>query len=196
MEAAYAGEETMTLNLGDIPDLTGIQGDTTDFEPFVDGWYEGTIVGKREFTDKNGNDRVFESADVVSQKGDSRNIRLQVLLKRQSDKREMNLSTVINYVPDDLTQETIQQVAAQREKVKAGEEWGTLFRAFMAMTRLGKLQTIAGVRQLQRGTDGALNLAPLFGKTAYFKLKEDSRNPLYKEVADFRHDKPKKAAVL
>lgn len=182
------------LNLGDIPDLTGI--DDNGPAEWADGWYEGTIVGKREFTDKNGNDRVFESSDTPAQKS-GRNIRLQVALKRQSDGREMNLSTIINYQPEDLTQETIQKVAEQKEKVKAnGDEWGSLFRPFMSLVRLGKLQKIAGVRQLQRDSDGALNLTPLFGKRGYFKVAPDDRNPQYKAIADFREDKPKKAAVL
>lgn len=183
------------VNLPDVPDLTGID----DNEPtaWENGWYAGTIIGKREFTDKNGNERVFESNDTPAQRS-GRNVRLQVQLKRQSDGREMNTSTIINYQPDDLTQETIQKVTVQKEKVKKeGDDWNGLFRPFMTLTRLGKLQKIAGVRQLQRDTDGALNLTPLFGKSAYFKLKDDERSGgKYKEIADFREDKPKKAAVL
>ena len=183
------------LSLGDIPDLSGI--DDNQPAAWEDGWYEGVIVGKREFTDKNGNERVFESTDALAQSGDSRNIRLQVALKRQSDGREMNLSTLINYQPEDLTQETIQKVAAQKEKVKAGDEkWGALFRPFMSLVRLGKLQKIAGVRQLQRDENGALNLTPLFGKQGYFKVEPDDRNPQYKQISEMREDKPKKAAVL
>jgi hypothetical protein len=183
------------LNLGDIPDLSGIE--DVKPEPFDNGWYEGTILAKREFTDSNGNDRVFESSDQPSQKSDSRNIRLQVMLKRQSDGRVLNTSTLVNYQPTDLSQETVQAIAAHREKVVAsGEDWGSLFRPFMTLQRLGKLQKIAGVRQLQRNGDGGLDLKPLFGKTAYFKIAEDSRNPVYKEVKDFRETKPTKAVVL
>ena len=39
-----------TLQLSDIPDLSGIQ-DTQTSEPFLDGWYKGTILARREFTD-------------------------------------------------------------------------------------------------------------------------------------------------
>lgn len=193
------GENYMTeagFNLGDIPDLSGID-DRAEFQPFENGWYAGTILSKREFTDKNGNDRVFESTDTVSQKGDSRNIRLQLELKRQSDGRVLNVSTLINYSPEDLSQETVQKVAEHKEKVNSsGEEWGPLFRSFMTLTRLGKLQKIAGVRQLQRNGDGGLDLKPLYGKSAYFRIKDDSRNPQYKEVVDFRETKPVKVPVL
>lgn len=184
---------TDTFNLADVPDLSDIQ--EARSEPFADGWYEGTILARREFTDNNGNDRVFESTDSVSQRGDSRNIRLQVVLTRASDGRTLNTSTLINYKPEDLSAETVQAVAAQRDKVKEGGEWGTLYRAFMTLTRLSKLQKIAGVRQLKRNAEGGLDLTPIYGKTAYFKIRPDSRNPQYKEIADFREDKPTRVPV-
>ena len=181
-------------NLGDIPDLTGIL--ESESEPFADGWYEGQIVEKREFTDRNGSDRVFASSDTPAQKS-GRNIRLQTTLKRQKDGREYNTTILINYQPADLSAETIAAITAQQAKVKAdGADWGELFRPFMVLTRLSKLQKIAGVRQLQRNGDGGLDLTPLFGKTAYFKLGDDSRNPQYKEVKDFRETKPTRVPVL
>lgn len=184
------------LNLGDIPDLSGIEDQRPEFQPFENGWYQGIIQEKREFTDKNGNDRVFASGDSVSQKGDSRNIRLQVELTR-TDGKKLNVSTLINYNPNDLSQEVLQAVAAHKEKVNTeGAEWGELFRSFMTLTRLAKLQKIAGVRQLQRSNDGGLDLTPLYGKTAYFRIKDDTRNPQYKEIADFQDYKPKRAGMV
>lgn len=183
-----------TLNLPDIlPDLSGIADDQGP-EPFADGWYQGEIIAKREFTDKNGNDRVFESSDDVSQKGDSRNVRLQVVLTRQADKRTLNTSVQVNYRPEDLTQEVVQAVAAEKGKSRE-EQNSSLFRAKMVLTRLGTLQKIAGVRQLQRNGNGGLDIAPLFGRKAYFRLGPDT-NEKYKEVKDFRHDAPKRAQVL
>lgn len=184
-------------NLGDIPDLSGIADQPSTFQPFENGWYEGTILAERRFTDKNQNERVFESTDTPSQKGDSRNIRLQVVLKRQSDGKTLNVGQLINYRPDALTQSTVQAIAAQKAKVETdGAEWGDLFAPYMTLQKLSKLQKIAGVRQLQRNGNGGLDLTPLFGKTAYFRIKEDSRNPQYKEVADFRETKPVKVPVL
>ena len=184
-------------NLGDIPDLAGFGDDRPEFIPFENGWYAGTILQKREFTDKNGNDRVFESGDAVSQRGDSRNIRLQVELTRASDGKKLNVSTLINYSPSDLSQATLQAVAAHKEKVNTeGAEWGDLFRSFMTLTRLAKLQKIAGVRQLQRNGDGGLELTPLYGKSAYFRIKDDTRNPQYKEIADFQDYRPKRVGMV
>lgn len=183
------------FNLGDIPDLSGIEDVRPD--PLADGWYAGTILEKRSFTDNNGNDRVFESSDTVSQKSDSRNIRLQIELKRKSDGKVFNVSSLVNYKPSDLTAETVQAIAQRRtENKETGAEWGDLFRPFMTLTRLGKLQKIAGVRQLKRSEDNGLDLTPLYGKKAYFKLRPDSRNAAYKEVADFQDYEPKKVAVL
>lgn len=186
---------TADLNLGDIPDLGSLE--DAGQAPIENGWYAGTILGTREFTDKNGNDRVFESTDTPSAKGDSRNIRLQIELKRQSDGKTLNTSALVNYKPEILTQETVQQVAERKEQVNKGEkEWGDLFGPFMSLARLAQLQKIAGVRQLQRNGNGGLDLHPLFGKTGYFRLKDDDRNPQYKQVAAFQVDKPKRAPVL
>ena len=178
-------------NLTDLPDFSTV---VDDEKPagFSDGWYAGTVLGKWEFTDQNGNDRVFDSIDDVSQRGDSRNIRLQVELKRQSDGRTLHTHVLVNYVPEDLTQETVQAITAQSAKVKDGAEWGSsLFRAYMSIKRLGTLQRVAGVRQLQRSADGALDISPLFGKTIYCKLGPDPKNDKYKTVMNFSDQGPK-----
>lgn len=177
-----------SINLPDIPDLSGI-GDEQEAAPFEDGWYKGQILAKREFTDKNGNTRVFESGDAPSQNGDSRNIRLQIQVTRQSDGRQLNVSQLVNYRPEDLTAATVSAIKAQQEKIKEGavEDWGTLFRPFATLQRLQKLQAVGGVRQLQRDANtGGLDLTAVYGKEAYIRLRPDSRNPQYKEVADIR----------
>src|SRR3954469_22070117 len=115
----------MDFNLGDIPDLSAIEDSRPD--PLADGWYQGTILEKREFTDNNGNDRVFESSDGPAQRS-GRNIRLQVELKRRSDGKTFNVSTLINYKAEDLTAETVAAVAKRRAENKAtGEAWADLF---------------------------------------------------------------------
>ena len=183
-----------TLNLGDIPDLSGIA-DTQTSEPWADGWYAGTILAKREFTDSTGSDRVFESSDEPSASGSGRNVRLQVEVKRH-DGRTLGISTLVNYQADDLSQETVQAVAAKQAESNGKTQWGELFRPFMALQRLGKLQRIAGVRQLQRNSGGGLDLTPLYGKTGFFKLGPDRRNPIYREVKDFTAAVGPKTKVL
>lgn len=188
-------DATEHMSLGDIPDLSGLAAASANPDPFLDGWYKGQIVQKRQFTDSNGNDRVFETSDEPAQRS-GRNIRLQLALTRQSDGRTMNNSVLLNYQPDDLTATTVQQITAHQEKVKDGAEWGPLFRSFMTLTRLSKLQAIAGVRQFQRNGNGGLDLAPLYGKIAWFKLGTDPRNEKYKEVKDYRSTPPTKVPVL
>lgn len=187
---------TDAIQLSDIPDLSGIGDTFAKSDPFIDGWYRGTILEKRESTDSNGNDRVFASGDELSQRGDSRNIRLQVVLKRTSDSKVLNTSYMLNYRPEDLTQETVQAITAQQAKVKDGEGWGTLFRPFMSLLTLSKLQKIAGVRQLERNGNGGLNLAPLYNKVGYFRIAPDDRNPQYKAIVDLRETAPSKVPVL
>ena len=177
-------------NLGDIPDLS----DVTDVQQgaFADGWYAARILEQRAFTDNNGNDRVFASTDEPSQKS-GRNIRLQIEVKRKSDNRTLNTGYLINYRPEDLTQESVQAVLAQKDKLKedSSQGWGEMFRPFMTLQRLGKLQKVAGVRQFQRNGNGGLDIHPLFNKTLYVRLGEDSRNAKFKEIKDIQVEAPK-----
>lgn len=185
-----------TLNLLDIPDLSEVSTDRPQTEPLADGWYEGQFLGKREFTDKNGNDRVFESSDTPAQSA-GRNIRLQIELTRRSDGKKFNVGSLVHYRNEDLTPETIQAVLNARKAFQEdGTQLGELFRASMTLSRLGKLQKIAGIRQFQRTTDGGLDITPLFGKKCFFRLKPDSRNPQFKEVADYQDVEPKRVPVL
>ena len=180
---------TETMQLTDIPDLSDIREE--EIQPFADGWYFGEIHEERVTTDRNGNERSFTSSDTPSNNGDSRNIRLQVVLKRKADGRSMGLSYMLNYRPEDLTAETVKAIAKRQEETKSGAEWAELFRPYITLQRLSKVQQVAGVRQLQRAEDGGLVLTPLFGKTAYFRLAPDKRDERYKQVVDMRVTAPK-----
>lgn len=183
-----------TFQLQDIPDLSGVYDPAPrgNFEPFTPGWYAGEILESRTRTDKAGNESTFASDDLPSQNGSSRNIRLQVAVTRKADKATNHYSLRINYRPEDLSAQTVQQITAKMEEVKAGEQWGDLFRPFMVLNRLSKLQKIAGVRQLQRNGNGGLDLHPTFGKKGYFRLAEQKDKPQYLEIVDFRETAPKK----
>ena len=188
-----SGESMTDFNLGDIPDLSGIEDQRP--QPLEDGWYQGTFLAKREFTDNNGNERVFESSDTPAQRN-GRNIRLQVELTRKSDGRKFYVSNLINYLEHDLTPKTSAEISKRKEENKeSDEEDEEEEEEEVTLTRLGKLQKIAGVRQLQRNGDGGLDLTPVYGKTAYFKIRPDSRNAQYKEIADFQENEPKRVPV-
>ena len=187
------------MNLPDLPDFSGISADEAPaFEPFANGWYRGTILEKRVFTDKNGNDRVFESQDAPSAAGDSRNIKLQVQITR-ADGRQLHVSHLVNYRPDDLTSEAVNAVKTVQEQVKEGvADWkgNPLFRTFSTLVSLGALQQVAKVRQLQKNGNGGLDLSVVYGKDAYFRIRDDSRNPQYKEIAGIRPIESKPKLVL
>lgn len=185
---------TQEMNLGDIPvipDLSSFAGGE-EAAPFENGWYKAVIKERRTFVDNTGNERVFESSDEPAQRS-GRNIRLQVEVTRQSDGRKMNISWLTNYNPSDLTQETIGAVLAKKE---AGGDYGELFRPFMTLQRLSKLQTVAGVRQLQTNGNGGLDLHPLFGKECYIRVAEDDRDSRYKQIKDIRSINSKPKQVL
>lgn len=172
-----------------IPDLSSFAAE--EVVPFENGWYKATIQERRSFTDKMGNDRVFESSDEPAQRS-GRNIRLQVEVTRQSDGRKMNISWLVNYNPDDLTPETISAITAIKE---AGGEYGDKFRAFMTLQRLSSLQAVAG-KQLARGDNGGLDLTPLFGKECYARIADDDRDARYKQIKDVRPLSKKPKTVL
>lgn len=189
------GEQMTDFNLGDIPDLSALVGGSSDSQPWENAWYGAQILGKREFEDKNGNMRTFESNDSVAASGESRNIRLQVEVTRASDGKKLNISYLLNYRPSDLTSETVAAVIADNAKERS-EQDASLTRSRLTLARLAALQKIAGVRAFQRTDEGGLDISPLFGKSAYVRLKDDDRNPQFKAVADFRLDRPTKAKTL
>ena len=184
------------FNLGDIPDLSVIDTGYKESDPIQDGWYKGTILEKREFTDKNGNDRVFESSDTPANRS-GRNIRLQVQLTRKSDGKTFHIGTLVNYKPEYLTPETVAKIAERaKENSESGAEWGDLFAPFMTLTKLNKLQQIAGVRSFKRTEDGALDITPLFNKTGYFRVTPDKQKPAYKAIDLMQVNEPKRVPVL
>ena len=183
---------TMTedISLADIPDLSALSNDSGGGSTWQDGWHAATVLQERSFTDRNGNDRLFASSDAPSAAGDSRNIRLQVEVRR-SDGQKMYSSYLVNYRHEDLQSDTVQAVIADNIKEQADQD-PSLTRARLTLARLSKLQKVAGVRNFARTSEGGLNISAVFGKTCFARLGEDRRNPQYKEIKDLKADTPKK----
>ena len=149
--------ETMEeINLTDIPDLSSLGGGEGTGAPWENGWYSGTILSERSFVDRNGNDRVFQSADEPSMNGDSRNIKLQVSITSKEG-RNLNVRYLVNYRPEDITQATVQAVIADRDKAESDQD-PALKRASIALQRLARLQRIGGVRSFSKTESGGLEL--------------------------------------
>lgn len=191
-DTAVGYEQT---SLPEVPDLSGVTEDRP--EPFEDGWYQGTFLETRTFTNKDGNELTFTSEDVEAQKT-GRNIFLQTQITRKTDGRKLNTRVLVNYRPEDLTTTVLAAVAERKAQIKSEEEedWGNLFRAFMSQVRIGTLQRIAGIRQFQKNGNGGLDISPLFTKTAFFRIGPQKDKPEYKDVKEFSDTAPKKKAVL
>ena len=182
---------TEELNLTDIPDLSGLGGDSGGgASSWQDGWYAATILQQRSFTDRNGNDRVFESNDAPSANGDSRNIRLQIEVRR-ADGQTLHTGFLVNYRHADLESNTVQAVIADNAKSQDDQD-PALTRARLTLARLSKLQKVAGVRNFARTGEGSLDISAVYGKSCFVRLGEDRRNPQYKEIKDLKADTPKK----
>ena len=166
-------------------DLDGIDGggEGSDWQ---DGWYEGFFLATRSFTSKDGTARHFLSGDIPSKDGASRNIRLEVEVTRKTDGRTMNLTMLLNYRYEDLDTSTIQAVKEGKAET----------RTKLSLQRLAQLQTIAACGPLMPDGQGGIELGALYGKTAYFRLGQDSRKPTYKEIKACQLEAPKRAAVL
>ena len=177
-------------SLPEIPDLSGMTEDKP--EPWADGWYNAAVQASQTF-EKDGMVTTFNTEDVLSRAGDSRNIFVRFQITRK-DGRKMQTKYLINYRTSDFTAESIAAVQARKAEVKAGGEWGPMFRTFSALTGIGTLQRIAGVRQFQRTADGGLDLSPLFTKSFFARLRDDKEGR-YKEVAAISDTAPKKGTL-
>ena len=187
---------TEEMNLTDIPDLSGLGGDSGGgASSWQDSWYAATILQQRSFTDRNGTDRVFESNDAPSANGDSRNIRLQIEVRR-ADGQKLNTGFLVNYRQDDLSSPTVQAVIADNAKEQADQD-PSLTRARLTLARLGKLQKIAGVRNFARTSEGGLDVSAAYGKECFVRLGADKRSDgRYKEIKDLREHSNKPKQVL
>lgn len=179
-----------TQSLPEIPDLSGMTEDRP--EPWADGWYGAIVQASQQF-EKDGMVTTYNTEDVLSRAGDSRNIFVRFQITRK-DGRRMQTKYLINYRPSDFSAETIAAIQAKKAEVKAGGEWGSMFRAFSALTGIGTLQRIASVRQFQRTADGGLDLSPLVSKPFFARLRDD-KDGRFKEVAAISDTAPKKGTL-
>ena len=166
-------------------DLDGIDGGG-EAGGFEDGWYQGFFLHTRNFTSKNGVAQTFTSRDVPSKDGASRNIQLEVEITRKSDGRILNTTLQRNYRYEDLDTSTIQAVKDGKANT----------RTRLALQDLAQLQKIAACGPLLPDGQGGIELGPLYGKEAYFRLGPDDRNSAFKKIKACQLDPPKRSVVL
>lgn len=136
------------------------------------GWYAGEIV--EGYTTQKG--KTFLTEDAVSQKGDSRNLRICVRVVKGNLDR--TLQETYNYRSTDFTPERIAFVKEAREEYKGVKgRWpdADAQRSSLAIASIGQIEKAALAPGSFRRSQGALVVGPLFGKKVDVRLTIDEK---------------------
>jgi hypothetical protein len=132
------------------------------YQQWDPGWYAGAIVPEYETTGTFA--KVIKTEDVVSTNGDSRNLKLAVVLVNGN--KTDNKSVTYNYRTEALSDDRKNYL---REAKKSGAQLGgSDFRDFMSLSRLNDLEK-AGLT-LEINGHGGFDTSKLVGTTADFYL--------------------------
>jgi hypothetical protein len=134
------------------------------------GWYAGEIV--EGYTTQKG--KTFLTEDAVSQKGDSRNLRICVKVLRGEQERTLQES--YNYRSSDFTAERIAFVKEAREEYKGVKgRWpdADAQRSSLAIASLGQIEKAVGASF--KRAQGTMVVGPLFGKKVDVRLTIDEK---------------------
>lgn len=143
------------------------------------GWYRAEVI--EGYSTRKG--KVFTTEDNISQKGDSRNLRLCFRVTKGTDERQMQTS--INYRTSDFTKERIAHVKEMREEYKGVKgRWadGDAQRSSLALARLGALEKTTK-QSLKRTPEGGLVPHIFVGKKLDVYLGVDDQG--YNEITGF-----------
>lgn len=176
--------ETFDPNAIDQQLSEGLTGEI-DFSSFADepsqgawpnGWYKATIIDG--YATRRGHQ--FQSEDVVSKAGDSRNLRFCFAVTRgagveDADKR--NLQEQFNYRPEILlTADGLAHLKEARAEFKNAKSWPgaakVLQSSSITLGRLGQLQKAIGLK-LQSSTGKSFNPSVFFGQALDVRVGVD-----------------------
>jgi len=166
----------VSLN-GVVDDLSAeAMPDLTEFaeEPggaWTPGWYPAEII--EGYQTRKGKE--FVTADSISNKGDSRNLRL--CLKVVSGDQERTMQENFNYRVTDFTPERMAFIKESRDENKGVKgAWADrdAQRSSLAIASLGQIQKAVGFG-FKRTPDGALVAAPLLGQKVDVRLGIDDK---------------------
>jgi hypothetical protein len=147
------------VSLNDVASsLDAEQVDLTDFaeEPggaWTPGWYKAEIV-EGYATQKSG--KVFTTEDTVSNKGDSRNLRICFKVS-DAKGNERTMQESLNYRPSDFTAERlafIKEARVEYKGVKGRWSDADAQRSSLAIASIGQLQKAVGFPQLKMANGG------------------------------------------
>lgn len=164
------------INLNDV--TTGLQGETVVSlddvaeEPggaWPTGWYAASFI--EGYATAKGHQ--FLTEDTISQKGDSRNLRLCVAVSKGEETR--NIQEQINYRPLDLTAERITYVKEARVENKGIKQWPDrdAQRSSLALASLGQITKALGFGF--KVVDGNIAPANLVGQKVDVRLGIDEK---------------------
>jgi hypothetical protein len=156
-------ETPATLAPETLPNLEDLADEPTG--PFSVGWYKADVI--EGYSTRSG--KQFVTEDVVSQKGDSRNLRVCVKVTPASgDSR--NFQFQFNYRASDWTPERIEFIKEMRKDMAGVKNWPDrdAQRTSLALAKIGQFQKAIGF-QLPI-LNGALLAGPLVDKKLDVRL--------------------------
>lgn len=144
------------------------------------GWYAATII--EGYATPKG--KTFTTADSVSQKGDSRNLRLCLSATNGTDTRTMQES--FNYRVGDFSVERINFIREARTENKGIKNWGDkdAQRSSLAIGKLGQIgEAISKGFSFTINGNGGLSVGPLVGQKVDIRLGINDEG--YNEITGF-----------
>jgi hypothetical protein len=143
------------------------------------GWYAADVI--EGYATNKG--KQFQTADTVSQDGESRNVRLCFRVKRGDQERTMQ--QVLNYRTSDFTSERIAHIKVLRDENRNTKgKWadGNAQRSSLAMAKMGGFTKALG-QSLKLAANGAVIVTPFLNQSVDVYLAVDDKG--YNEVKHF-----------
>jgi hypothetical protein len=165
---------TDTLTSEEVPDLSSYAEEPTG-SALKAGWYDADVI--EGYATRKGHQ--FATEDTVSQKGDSRNLRLCFKIG------ERNLQESFNYRPTDFTPERLAHIKELREEFKGVKgKWADADgqRSSLAIAKLGQIQKAFGF-PFKRTPSGQIVAASFVGQKVQVRVIVNDEG--YNEVKEF-----------
>lgn len=133
--------------------------------PWEPGWYGGVIVAEYEKTGDFA--AVHRTEDKPTDKG-SRNLKLCVKLVRGKETKDLNYT--INYRPEALEADRLEELKQMRVANKGNQTWADRLaqRDNLSLTRLHEIEKAE--LPLEDNGDGGFDVEALIGKAADFRI--------------------------
>jgi hypothetical protein len=162
------------LQSENVPDLSDLAAEASG-GALKAGWYAAEVI--EGYATRKGHQ--FTTEDTVSQKGDSRNLRICLKIG------ERNLQTSFNYRVTDFSPERIAHIKELREEFKGVQgKWADADgqRSSLAIAKLGQFQKAVGFT-FKRTPTGQIVASPFVGQKIDVRLNVNEEG--YNDVKEF-----------